>query len=144
MNWGNKLVVVFVLFAAMIGTLVYKAVHTKFELVSKDYYKDELRYQEQIDGRNNAAKLSKISVTQDADAVFINMPAELKGKKTEGEAWFYCSTDSQKDRKIKLETDSTGRQVILKKELAKGSFSLKLNWQAGGEKYYTEQRITVN
>lgn len=144
MNWGNKLVLVFVLFALLIGTLVYKAMHTKYELVSKDYYKEELRYQDKIDGKNNAAKIGRVAVTQDAEAVLIDLPAEMKGRKVEGEAWFYCKTDAQKDRKIALQTDTGGRQVILKKQLARGAFELKLNWQAGDEKYYTEQNITVN
>ena len=144
MSWGNKLVVVFILFAILIGTLVYKAVNTKYELVSKDYYKDELRYQDKIDGKNNASKLSNVSVTQDADAVLIDLPSEMKGKKIDGEAWFYCKTDAQKDRKIALQVDTSGRQLILKSQLAKGAFELKLNWQSGGEKYYTEQNITVN
>lgn len=144
MSWGNKLVVVFVLFALLIGTLVYKAMHTKYELVSKDYYTEELRYQDKIDGKNNAAKIGSVSVTQDAETVQIDLPAEMKGRKIAGEAWFYCKTDAQKDRKIALETDADGRQIILKKQLAKGVFELKLNWQAGDEKYYTEQNITVN
>lgn len=144
MNWGNKLVVVFILFALLIGVLVYKAMNTKYELVSKDYYSDELRYQDRIDGRNNAAGISSVSVSQDAEAVLINLPSEMKGKKIEGEAWFYCKTDAQKDRKITLLVDTSGRQVILKKELAKGSYELKLNWQLGEKKYYTERNITVN
>lgn len=144
MNWGNRLVVVFILFALLIGVLVYKAMNTKYELVSKDYYKDELRYQDRIDGRNNAARISSVSVSQDAEAVLISLPSEMKRKKVEGEAWFYCKTDALKDRKITLLVDTSGRQVILKKKLAKGAYELKLNWQSGEEKYYTEQNITVN
>ena len=40
MNWGNKLMLVFIVFALLIGTLVYKSINTKYDLVSKDYYKD--------------------------------------------------------------------------------------------------------
>lgn len=35
MNWGNKLVLVFVAFIALIGTLVYKAIHTQYDLYRK-------------------------------------------------------------------------------------------------------------
>jgi hypothetical protein len=145
MNWGNKLVVVFILFAILMATLVYKAVNTKFELVSKDYYKDELRYQDRIDGRNNAALIGKVAVTQDAEALTIDLPEEMKGVKVEGEAWFYCKTDAERDRKIALAVDTSGKQLILKKQLAKGTtYELKLNWQAGDQKYYTEQIVNVN
>jgi len=145
MNWGNKLVVVFILFAILMATLVYKAVNTKFELVSKDYYKDELRYQDRIDGRNNAALIGKVAVTQDAEALTIDLPEEMKGVKVEGEAWFYCKTDAERDRKIALAVDTSGKQLILKKQLTKGTtYELKLNWQAGDQKYYTEQIVNVN
>lgn len=145
MNWGNKLVVVFILFAILMATLVYKAVNTKFELVSKDYYKDELRYQDRIDGRNNAALIGKVSVTQDAEALTIGLPDEMKGVKVAGEAWFYCKTDAVRDRKIALVVDTSGKQLILKNQLTKGTtYELKLNWQAGDQKYYTEQIVNVN
>ncbi len=143
MNWGNKLVVVFIVFAAGIGTLVYKAMTTKFELVSKDYYSDELRYQDKIDGQKNAAAISHVQISQDAEALLIDLPTEMKGMAITGEAWFYCKTDAVKDRKIKLAIDANGRQVIMKKQLTKGPYELKLNWQAGTNKYYTEQNIIV-
>ena len=72
MNWGNKLILVFIVFAVMMSVLVYKSVNTKYDLVSKDYYKDELRYQDKIDGMHNAAKVSDVVVTQDADNVIVN------------------------------------------------------------------------
>ena len=143
MNWGNKLVVVFIVFAAGIGTLVYKAVNTKFDLVSKDYYSDELRYQDKIDGLNNAAAISLVQISQDAEALIINLPSEMKGIAITGEAWFYCKTDAEKDRKIQLAVDPNGRQVIMKKQLIKGPYELKLNWQAGTNKFYTEHKIIV-
>ncbi|OZA73450.1 MAG: endopeptidase La [Thiotrichales bacterium 39-47-5] len=102
MNWGNKLIIVFILFACIIGTMVYKAINTKVELVSKDYYKDELRYQDRIDGRNNAEKIGKVAVTQDAESVAIALPAEMKGIAVTGEAWFYCQTDDVKDRIVEF------------------------------------------
>lgn len=146
MNWGNKLVLVFIVFALLMGTLVYKAINTKFELVSKDYYKDELRYQDRIDGKNNVAALTgKVALTQDAETVMIDLPSEMKGVKVEGEAWFYCKTDAIRDRKITLQVDTAGRQVILKKQLVKGTaYELKLNWQVAEQKYYTEQPINLN
>ena len=47
MTWGNKLLLVFAAFALLIGTLVYKCMQQNFELVSKDYYNDELQLYKQ-------------------------------------------------------------------------------------------------
>lgn len=144
MSWGNKLVIVFIVFAGLMATLVYKATNTKYELVSKEYYKDELRFQDKIDGVNNASKLSSVSVSQDAEQLVLNLPKEVKGLSSKGEIWLYCSTDEKKDKKIPLQVDDSGRQYIMKNTLAKGNYQLKLNWNANGTAYYTEQNLTIN
>ena len=74
MNWGYKLMFVFIVFAGLMGTLVYKSMNTKYELVTKDYYKDELKYQDRIDAKNESSKLSDISILQDKDSIVINFP----------------------------------------------------------------------
>ncbi|MDE3237032.1 MAG: FixH family protein [Bacteroidota bacterium] len=144
MNWGNKLVVVFVGFATFIGTLVYKATTTKFDLVTKDYYKEELRYQDQIDGMANAAKVSAVTVAQGPQALMIQFPKEMKGTKLEGQVWVYCKTDAENDKKIAVTVDDSGKQLILKKGFPKGAYQLKINWKAGGESFYTQKDVLIN
>lgn len=144
MNWGNRLVLVFIVFAALIGTLVYKSMHTKFELVSKDYYTDELRYQEKINGKANAAKRNKVTVIENADSIIINLPLEEQPNGIRGEAWFYCSSNAVNDRKIKLMPAMHNRQAIFKKELVTGSYQLNLSWQDGLINYYDEKMITIH
>jgi hypothetical protein len=58
MNWGNKLLLVFVVFASGISFLVYRCMKTPVDLVSSDYYKDELVYQQVIDAAKRANALS--------------------------------------------------------------------------------------
>jgi len=57
MNIGKWIVVAFVLFAAFIGTLVVVCVRQDVSLVSRDYYRQELAYQNQIQRLNNTAAL---------------------------------------------------------------------------------------
>jgi hypothetical protein len=144
MNWGYKLMFAFCAFALLIGTLVYKSMHTKFDLVSQEYYKDELHYQDRIESINNANKLSNANVTQDAASVIITMPKEMQGEKLKGEAWFYCKTDAAKDIKIQLSPSEEGVQVIDKKRLSKGNYQVKLDWKDSKESYYIEKDIIIN
>lgn len=143
MNWGNKLVLVFVAFALFMGYMVYRAVSTKYDLVSKDYYKDELRYQERIDGVKNAVALGDVTIRQDAADIQIQLPKEHKGYAVKGEVHFYCITDDSKDFKLPLQVDSTGTQVIMKKQIQKAPYQVKLNWQVGKETFYNEQKLIV-
>lgn len=144
MNWGNKLLLVFVLFAGLIGTLVYKAVNTRFDLVSKDYYKQELRYQQRIDGMANVARTGSPVIEQNDAAVIVTMPESFKGLPVKGEAWFYRKSNADADIKIALNLDAEGMQVINKKLLFKGPYQLKLDWVAEGRTYYVEKELQVN
>ena len=143
MNWGNRLVIVFICFAGLIATLVYKSMHTKFELVSKDYYGDELRYQEKIDGRANAAGLGPVVIEQTETSLIIHLPGVPDSANVKGEAWFYRSSNAVMDRKIMLDPAQGLHQVISGKELVKGTYQLKLSWQQHARQYYHESMITI-
>lgn len=144
MNWGNKLILVFVAFAGLMFVLVYKAMNTRYELVSKDYYQDELRYQDKIDGKANAAAISQIGVQTDQEHLILQMPKELYGQPLKGDIWLYCKTDAVKDLRLPLSVDAEGRQFISKKQLKADKYLLKLSWRAADKHYYTEQDIELN
>ena len=143
MTWGNTLLLVFVGFAVLIGTLVYRCMQQNFELVSKDYYNDELRYQDKIDGVNNANKLSGVHIAQTPEDVSIQLPKELNGLATTGQVWFYCPINASDDRRIPLEADDDGTIKIDKRKLAKTNYQVKLSWQTGNDKFYNEQALEV-
>ncbi len=143
MTWGNKLLIAFIVFALLMGSLVYKCMQQNFELVSKDYYKEELRYQDKIDGMNNAHKLSKVSIEQTANEVFITLPIEVQGLTATGDVLFYCATKVASDRRFPLRLNNEGRMVIEKNKLAKTNYIVKLTWQTRNNKYYSEQSIKI-
>jgi hypothetical protein len=140
MNWGYKLIVVFALFALLIGTLVYKSMHTKFELVTKDYYKDELKYQDRIDAKNAAAKMSDVSIVQENDSIKIQFPKEIASNISQGNVWFYCKTDEVKDKHINF----NNAFAITKNQLNKAYYQAKISYQAGGINYYSEKEILIH
>jgi hypothetical protein len=141
MNWGNKLILVFIGFAGLMTTLVYKAVNTRFELVSKEYYQDELRYQDKIDGRVNVAAISAVVVTRTKENLILQLPKEMEGLSVKGEAWFYCKTDASKDLRLPLAVDADGKQMIAIEKLPATKYLLKLSWEAADKKYYLEKEM---
>ncbi|MFZ6025902.1 MAG: FixH family protein [Bacteroidota bacterium] len=141
MNWGNKLILVFIGFAGLMTILVYKAVNTRFELVSKEYYQDELRYQDKIDGRANVAAISAIVITSTKENLVLQLPKEMEGLSVKGEVWFYCKTDATKDLRLPLAVDANGKQTIAKEKLLADKYLMKLSWEATDKKYYLEKEI---
>ncbi|HEX6915489.1 MAG TPA: FixH family protein [Chitinophagaceae bacterium] len=142
MSWGNKLVVVFIAFAALIGTLVYKSVTTKFELVTKNYYAEELRYQEKIDGAANAATAGAIHISQDQQSITVQLPETLTDTVAEGEAWFYCRTDAGKDRRLPVRIED-GKYSFDRSLFLKDRYELKLQFIAAGKPYYYTQLLVI-
>jgi hypothetical protein len=144
LNWGHKITIVLIAFGVLMTTLVYKSIKTDFQLVSKDYYKDELNYQQVIDGSNNAALLSSaLIISPNKNGISIQFPVEMKNKNIKGELWFYCPYEAAKDRRIKINTTVDGVQLMATGEITSGNYIVKTSWQADGSSYYNEQSLTV-
>lgn len=144
LNWGHKLTIFICAFAGMIILLVYKSTQTNFDLVTKEYYKDELKYQDVIDGTQRANSLgTKASVVKSGETIDIRLPEEMKGLTITGSAWFYCAADAKKDIKVPLAVNADGKQQISNKLLLPGRYTVKLNWTAGSQQYYSETSIDI-
>ena len=58
MNWGYKILVVYIVFVLAILFMVFKSSMQKTDLVTTDYYAKELKYQQKIDEIKRADALS--------------------------------------------------------------------------------------
>ncbi|MBL0269017.1 MAG: FixH family protein [Chitinophagaceae bacterium] len=144
MNWGNKLLLTFIVFAAGMGFLVYRSVTTNFELVEKDYYKQELRYQQKIDGMREANNLTAaVNLSQTENGIHLQFPDEMKAKSLTGEIWFYCAYNQKKDKKFNLQTGADASQSIRLQDVEPGSYTVKIIWKDGAKEYYSEKPLTV-
>ncbi|MDX2048387.1 MAG: FixH family protein [Chitinophagaceae bacterium] len=144
MNWGNKLLITFIVFGAGISYLVYRSLNTSFELVEKDYYKNELQYQQVIDGTKRANALaSPVKLQKSGDQIVLHLPEEMKNKDILGDVWFYCAYDSRKDRKFTLNTDAEGSQSFHSSSILPGNYTVKIKWNENGKNYYSENNLTV-
>jgi hypothetical protein len=144
MNWGNRLLFTFLVFGGGMGYLVYRSLNTDFELVEKDYYKSELRYQDIIDGTNRANSLSgQVVLTQTERGILVQLPDEMKGKKITGSVLFYCAYDAARDRKFSLGSMTKASQLIGNGLISPGNYTVKINWSAEGKDYYSEKTIVI-
>jgi len=144
MNWGNKLLLVFVVFGGGISYMVYRCMQTPVDLVSEHYYKDELAYQQVIDGTRKANALSgKVQVSLTSEGIHIQLPPEMQDKQVRGTIEFYCPSDAGRDRSAPLAIDRGGREDIAVPSLLPGHYTVKIAWRAGGMGYFTAQPFIV-
>jgi len=145
MNWGNKILIVFTLFAGGMSYMVFRCMQTPVDLVSKEYYKEELAYQQVIDGTRRANALSgqpKLSPTD--TGVDLQLPTEMKQKTLTGQIRFYCPADATRDRDITLNADAAGNQTIPKAALAPGQYTVSISWTTEGKDYFSQQPLTIH
>jgi len=144
MNWGNRLLLVFVVFGGGISYMVFRCMQTPVDLVSDHYYKDELAYQQVIDGTRQANALSgKVALSLTAGGIRIQLPPEMSNRMVRGSIQFYCPSDAVRDRSMPLSIESGGRVDIAVHNLLSGHYIVKVSWAAGGVGYFAEQPFLV-
>jgi FixH len=145
MNWGNRLFLTFIVFGTGMAFLVYRSVKTNYELVEKDYYKNELSYQQVIDGTNRTNALaSSVTIQQTETGILLQLPDEMSGKKITGTILFYCAYDQTKDRKMELQTDEKGIQIFSIDSFAPGTYTVKINWVSNSISYHSENNLIIH
>jgi len=141
LSWGYKIMFVYIAFVVGMGFLVFKASSQKFDLVTKDYYEQELKYQQVIDQVANSSGLSApVTIERKEGELKISFPDELKNKKKLVDFYLYYAADAKKDFRRTFELNENELVQALPVGM-KGMYELKLSWEAEGVKYYFEQKL---
>ena len=142
MSWGTKIAFLYLSFATMIGVMVYKSVTQSVDLVAPNYYEQELKYQDKIDGINNLSADSKaIIITQGENSISFNFLKEIGVPK--GHILFFKPDNAASDIETEIKTDNEGVQTIETKHLTKGTYLVKIDWKIGDKKFFKEERISI-
>ena len=132
---------IYIAFVAGMGFLVFKASSQKFDLVTKDYYDQELKYQQVIDQAANTSRLSApIAIEKNPSDLKISFPREMKNKRKLVDFYLYYAADAKKDFRRSFELNENEITQALPVGM-KGMYELKLTWEADGVKYYFEQKL---
>jgi nitrogen fixation protein FixH len=131
----------FVLFALYIGVMVQQAMRTDVQLVSADYYQQELGYQERITAEGRTAALpTPVRITEGADQLTIQLPPALAGQAIAGQVRFFRPSDSRLDFSVPLRS-TTLTQTLSTAKLKAGHWRVQLDFTANGQRYFVEQVI---
>jgi hypothetical protein len=143
-HWGIRMGVVFVVFAIGILVMVRISMNHDIDLVSDDYYQQELRHQEQIDTEKRSRDLpEQPTVSISPTSVIVRLPRTFSAFNTSGILTFYRPADRQKDFNVALRLDSASTQIVPVASLQKGLWRLKVRWSRHDETYYHEEAIVI-
>lgn len=140
-TWGHKIVLAFIAFGVFILYMVFKMANSKVDLVEKDYYAQEIKFQEKIEKYNNMQALgdNAVTITQNSQQVKIDIKNSLPKYVS---VLFYYPINNQFDTLFRFNNSQS--IVIDKKYLHKGRSKIKLEWKDDSKEYYYEKEILID
>jgi hypothetical protein len=142
MNWGKWIVVSFLLFAALMGAIVTISMRQDVNLVSNQYYHDDLIYQEQLQRKNNAETLTQkpeFSITNNQLHIAFRGEHQIEN----GKVTVFRPSNAKLDQDFTLRSSSDPEQIFALKPLEKGAYRIKMTWVSAGKEFYVEKFVVI-
>lgn len=145
-RWPVGIAATYIAFVIIVIGIVIFSTYHKVDLVSEDYYEQEIKYQQQIDRINRTRALSK-SVEWHYDKqlrlLTLHFPEELESRRVQGQVLFFRPSDARQDNLIELQLTSGNTQIINTQHLIPGLWKLKIFWKVNDRDYYTEGTLVI-
>ncbi len=144
-NWGTSIVLVFIGFISFILYFVVKMNSNKnleHDLVTKEYYKEELAFQNEIDAENNSKSLKQdITLDKNEEGLVITFPNDKDYQKISGTVSLYRPSNKRLDFEIPIML-SNSTLIIRDDVLLEGRWNISIHWQYDITKYLFKKSIT--
>lgn len=141
MDWGKGILLTIIGFVGFITLLVVISVRMDgIELVTENYYAEEIKYQEQIDKEHLALDLAEKVMHYDfgSKSIVLELP-----RGSSGELQLFRPSDSSLDQFFRFDLVDEQPTKIPVRHLKSGYWKFRLNWQVGGRAYYEEKKIDL-
>lgn len=140
-SWGYKIIFIYAAFVLGILTMVFLSAKENRDLVSENYYAEEIAYQKLIDQSSKTAALSApVELIESANQLIIQLPKEFYGWKTKGDWTLYYAADKARDIAGNINTANGKYSIDIPRD-ATGQYLFKMHWKVGNKEYYFEKNI---
>jgi nitrogen fixation protein FixH len=144
-NWGTGIVIAFIAFISFIMYFVINMMTNdkyEFDLVTENYYGQELEFQHDIDKQKNAKNLvENISWSKTGDGILIHFPENLKINDITGNVFLYRPSNKHLDFETEISL-SSHTLLIPDKRLLDGRWNITIDWKYNGTSYMYKQEIS--
>lgn len=142
-NWGTGIAIFYVSFVIAILAFVFWTTGNNRDLVTEDYYAEELVYQKTIDNKARANELvGEVSISSRIGRIDLKLPEGMNNRSIKGELFLYRQDDKRKDTKFQFEGSRLDFSFNSEK-IVTGRWKAKLSWAAEGKDYYFEDNIWI-
>lgn len=144
MNWGNRVIIILVVFVTGIISMVYISMRQTNEVMDANYYEREMKYQQVIDGKKNLLSLNdSVSIKNDGAVIKIAFPPSTVDKLDSGTIQFMKLSDAKDDKFIPMSGSKTELYQIPLSYIARGFYKVRVEWSNEGKPYYHEQNFNI-
>lgn len=139
MNWGKGIALALASFMAFIIYLGVTLMTKNVDLVSEDYYQQEIAYEQEITARKNAEQLeAQPSIVQEDDFVIVNIP---EGPFTQMTLALERPNNDAQD--VEFLIQGTRTFLIEKEKLVQGKYQAVLQYTFDGKKCHQETPLYI-
>jgi nitrogen fixation protein FixH len=143
-NWGTGIVITIIAFMAFIMYFVITMSTDKaftHDLVTEQYYQEELHYQDEIDAGQNLANLEeKLIVKKTLEGLKIEFPNSFFPKEIKGKVFLYRPSNKQLDFEIPISISNT-YLLVPEKRLLDGRWNIKISWSHKNTSYLFKKEL---
>lgn len=144
LNWGTGIVLAFIGFISFIMYfIITMSTNDKydFDLVTEDYYGQELEFQEDLNKEEHSKTLkTNLSWTKTNEGVIIKFPEDLEIKNIKGKVFLYRPSNKQFDFETPISL-SNHNLLIPDKRLLDGRWNIKVDWKYNETSYLYKKEI---
>ncbi len=144
-NWGTAIVLVFVGFISFIMYFVIKMnTNKKYEhdLVTEEYYKKELAFQEEIDAEKNAKALkNNIAFKKIPEGLIISFPKDKNYSNITGTISLYRPSNKKLDFEIPIALQNN-LFLVSDHRMIEGRWNIIIDWKYNDVSYLFKESFT--
>lgn len=137
-SWGHGVVIALGAFILFILGMIFLFPIGKqnSEMITDNYYEEELKYQDVIDAKNLADNLAeKPTVTLQKQGIIVLFPKEFANENTTFNFYLYRAENRNLDIQKDFTLDKNNTFAIPANVVAKGGYTLKLKWKHNNLNY---------
>ncbi len=145
--WPYMIIGYFVIFISAMAVWIVFALRQDMDLVRKDYYEEEIRFQKHLDSavRTQSVRSEvRADYDQAKQSILITLPVGHLAQQPRGSIQLYRPSDAKLDRQFELALDSQGRQLLDVRAIRSGLWKIRVNWNVNGQDFFFDQSLVVN
>ena len=140
LNWGFGIFVFYTGFVVFILFLVFRSSQERVDLVTEDYYQQELEFQEIIDQKKNANNLEPGLIYQ-IDHMDIKFQFPPSQNQIDGRIQVYRPSNKNFDKWFDIELSDDNSMKISMEDSPLGLYKMMVKWESDSMIYYVEEDV---